>query len=701
VTRLRVSDPDDAALRWAARAAVVAPSALAIGQLGVDNPNTALFAGFGALALFFFVDFGGPRVGRLAAYSALLVVGAVLILLGTLCSSSPLLATVVMAVVGFVVLFGGIINGYFAAATNAVLLSFILAVMVPADASDIPSRLGGWAIGGVLAATATLVLFPERQHDKLRAAAADACRALADLVADPHRPGREDVARAAVRTLRVRFVATPFRPTGSTGAGAALASIVDELGWLLGLALRDAKGHVEADTTRAATVAVLRESAQRLAGQNVAIKVDRLAASRQDLLDGLVRRLGNPAVRNDDGAARDVLHSTWQLRAISYATLRIAELTRTVGGSLPPRAAARTFATVRQLVADHANLRSVWMRNALRATAALSTAVLVGQLTSVQHAFWVVLGTLSVLRSSAVETGASVLRALVGTIIGIVIGGVLIAAIGSDELALWIAFPPAIFFAAYAPRAISFVAGQAGFTVAILVLFNLVEPTGWEVGLVRIEDVAIGFAISIVVGVLFWPRGATAILQRSFDDAYEACAAYLTMCGRWLLDRDPALELTRSRRRAIARERLLDAAVRQFRSERAPPAPRIEDVTMLVAGSVRLRVTGDALTSLGDQSDDTAPAQAAGPLRQDLESVRSWYATLGRTLASGTPPPRRSAAEDEIPREVVDGVRAAAATGDDERTIAAVVASWFAENINVLRRLEDPISETAVRIAQH
>jgi uncharacterized membrane protein YccC len=701
VTRLRVSDPDDAALRWAARAAVVAPSALAIGQLGVDNPNTALFAGFGALALFFFVDFGGPRVGRLAAYSALLVVGAVLILLGTLCSSSPLLATVVMAVVGFVVLFGGIINGYFAAATNAVLLSFILAVMVPADASDIPSRLGGWAIGGVLAATATLVLFPERQHDKLRAAAADACRALADVVADPHRPGREDVARAAVRTLRVRFVATPFRPTGSTGAGAALASIVDELGWLLGLALRDAKGHVEADTTRAATVAVLRESAQRLAGQNVAIKVDRLAASRQDLLDGLVRRLGNPAVRNDDGAARDVLHSTWQLRAISYATLRIAELTRTVGGSLPPRAAARTFATVRQLVADHANLRSVWMRNALRATAALSTAVLVGQLTSVQHAFWVVLGTLSVLRSSAVETGASVLRALVGTIIGIVIGGVLIAAIGSDELALWIAFPPAIFFAAYAPRAISFVAGQAGFTVAILVLFNLVEPTGWEVGLVRIEDVAIGFAISIVVGVLFWPRGATAILQRSFDDAYEACAAYLTMCGRWLLDRDPALELTRSRRRAIARERLLDAAVRQFRSERAPPAPRIEDVTMLVAGSVRLRVTGDALTSLGDQSDDTAPAQAAGPLRQDLESVRSWYATLGRTLASGTPPPRRSAAEDEIPREVVDGVRAAAATGDDERTIAAVVASWFAENLNVLRRLEDPISETAVRIAQH
>lgn len=677
------------------------PVALAIGQLGVDNPNTALFAGFGALGLFLFVDFGGPRVGQLAAYSALLVVGAVLILLGTLCSNSPLLATLVMAVVGFVILFGGIINRYFAAATNAVLLSFILAVMVPADASDIPSRLAGWAIGGILAATATMVLFPERQHDKLRTVAADACRALADLVAEPRRPGREDAARAAVQTLRDRFVATPFRPTGSTGAGAALASMVDELGWLAGLAAPAGTGHLEADSeARAATVAVLRECAQLLAGHNVTIEVDRLVADRQDLLDGLVRRLGNPVVRNDDDAPRDLLHSTWRLRVISYGALQTAELTQTAAGSFPPRAAARALATVRQLVADHANLRSVWMRNALRATAALSLAVLVGQLTSVQHAFWVALGTLSVLRSSAVETGASVLRALVGTIIGIVIGGGLVAAIGSNQLALWIVFPPAIFFAAYAPRAISFAAGQAGFTVAVLVLFNLVEPTGWEVGLVRVEDVAIGFAISIVVGALFWPRGAAAVLRRSFDDAYEACAAYLATSGRWLVDRGPADELIPSRRPAIARERLLDAAVRQYRSERAPPAPLIEDVTTLVAGCVRLRVTGDALAELGRETEDATPADAAGTLRHDLEAVRSWYTTLGITLASRTSPPRPSASEDELPPEIVDGVRSAAASGDDARTIAAVLGSWFAEHLNTLRRLEDPTLQAAFRVAR-
>ena len=72
-----------------------------------------------------------------------------------------------------------------------------------------------------------------------------------------------------MNTLRERFVATPFRPTGSTGAGAALASIVDELGWLFGLATSAEMNVVDADGACAANVAVLRESAQRLSGHRV------------------------------------------------------------------------------------------------------------------------------------------------------------------------------------------------------------------------------------------------------------------------------------------------------------------------------------------------------------------------------------------------------------------------------------------------
>ena len=68
-------------------------------------------------------------------------------------------------------------------------------------------------------------------------------------------------------------------------------------------------------------------------------------------------------------------------------------------------------------------------------------------------------------------------------------------------------------FASYAPLRISFLAGQAGFTVFLAILFNIVQPTGWRVGLVRVEDVAIGCGVSLVVGFLLWPRGAAPVVS--------------------------------------------------------------------------------------------------------------------------------------------------------------------------------------------
>src|SRR5207302_4589203 len=113
-----------------------------------------------------------------------------------------------------------------------------------------------------------------------------------------------------------------------------------------------------------------------------------------------------------------------------------------------------------------------------------------------------------------------------------VVGAGLVIAIGTHELVLWAVLPVAVLLAAYAPRAISFAAGQAGFTVVLFVLFNLIQPSGWEVGLVRIEDVAIGFAISLGVGLLFWPRGATTLIRENLAAAYARSADYLAATAR-------------------------------------------------------------------------------------------------------------------------------------------------------------------------
>ena len=54
----------------------------------------------------------------------------------------------------------------------------------------------------------------------------------------------------------------------------------------------------------------------------------------------------------------------------------------------------------------------------------------VAEITDVEHGFWVVLGTLSVLRSNALGTGATALRAVGGTAVGFVVGSAIMIGVG-------------------------------------------------------------------------------------------------------------------------------------------------------------------------------------------------------------------------------------------------------------------------------
>ena len=182
---------------------------------------------------------------------------------------------------------------------------------------------------------------------------------------------------------------------------------------------------------------------------------------------------------------------------------------------------------VQRLARGHFDRHSVWLHNSVRGAAGLAVAVLLSRVFDAQNAFWIGLGALSVLRSNALSTGATVLRALAGTALGFAVGGLVIAVLGTDRTVLWSVFPVVVFIAAVAPAVISFVAGQAAFTVFSIILFNIIAPIGWRVGVLRVEDVALGCAASLVAGALFWPRGAAAALAAAFAEAYHASAAYL------------------------------------------------------------------------------------------------------------------------------------------------------------------------------
>ncbi len=269
----------------------------------------------------------------------------------------------------------------------------------------------------------------------------------------------------------------------------------------------------------------------------------------------------------------------------------------------------------------HASFRSVWFLNSLRGSLALAAAVLVADLSGVQHGFWVVLGALSVLRTNAASTESTALRALGGTVIGFAVGALLLLGIGTSTPALWAALPIALAVAAYAPGALPFTLGQAAFTIVVVVLFNLLVPVGWKVGELRIEDVALGCLVSVVVGVLFWPRGAAAVVGDDLADAFRAGAVYLTQAVDWALgsrdvppDAGPA---------AVTAGIRLEEALRGFLAEQGAKRLSKKELWMLVMATMRLRLTAYSLAGL----------QAPHHVRQGGAHVRAALAQAAADMA--------------------------------------------------------------------
>jgi uncharacterized membrane protein YccC len=460
----------------------------------------------------------------------------------------------------------------------------------------------------------------------------------------------------------------------------------------------------------AATVAALRASAATLAGGDERPDFQRIEVARDAVARALVRRISELPPGLDDDGFGSALEPPFRVRVITYSARQVAgyallasgmaapELDESdvAGGDFVTRPTRGTLLATERYAVEHAGTRSVWFRNSVRGAAGLAVAVYIAQRSGLQHSFWVVLGTLSVLRSNALSTGWSVLTALAGTAVGILLGAALVIAIGTHEHVLWAVLPVAVLLAAYAPRAISFAAGQAGFTVVLFVLFNIIQPTGWTVGLVRIEDVAIGFAISLGVGLLFWPRGAATVLRESLASAYGRSADYVVATAGQIIAGRGQSGSAGPAEAAAAAVHQLDDAFRQTLAERSAGGVNVESVGALVAGAARVRRAAQSLSALGRMTDgDAGLTQCGQNLDGEIHALRSWYITLGDSFVHSTAIPPPHIRDSQGRRRLLDCVRAAVAGGDKTKVRSALVLLWANQHLDGLWRLESHLGRTA------
>jgi uncharacterized membrane protein YccC len=660
----------------------------------------------------------------------LFVAGTCFIALGTAVSTNRVAAVATMAVVGFGVLFAGVVQPQAATGATAALLTFVLPVAVAQPVSAIGPRLVGWTIAGVCCITACMLVWPPPWHDDLRRRLS-ACVSAAGRLARARAGGGPDGGAGAdlaseLAGLREQYRGTPYPPTGAAAGAVALAKLVGRVEWVAGSTTRlglPADGRAGAREVVEAVADTLDGSASVICDGDAhpvddpeLVEALRRATER---LDGLLRNAletevstlidhgpaGEGATVTGDGGSDAPtgwtgpepggsialrLDPTFSARALGIATEMVADAALEASGAQDPGdrrlgpAGAPPGALVWSRIISHLSFRSVWFRNSLRGAAGLGLAVAVIEITDVEHGFWVVLGTLSVLRSNAVGTGATALRAVGGTAVGFVVGSVIMVGVGGHTALLWVLLPVAVLVSGVAPAMISFAAGQAGFTVVVVILFNIIDPTGWRVGLTRIEDVAIGCGVSVAVGLLFWPRGATAALGRALSEAFVASSGYLSDAVSRLTTATYRVDTGPGQRAAHRAYLLLDDAFRQYLAERGAKVVPVETVARLTTGSNRLRLAAFTLTTLPAPADHPAPESvevAGAVLRDSYASSHRWYEEFAELLDDRRdaldPPPAHDAALHDVLRRAFEDARA----GDRPEHLRTILHMLWADEL--------------------
>jgi uncharacterized membrane protein YccC len=541
-------DPGNVALRRGVRAAVALPLGLAFSLYGLDYTTGSLFTVFGIVGLLVNADFAGSARNRLESYLLTGVAGTISLTLGWAASFNTVAAVLVTAVVAFTLAFVNLLRGTVAVGTPAVLLVFVVAVSIDNTVSSLPSSLVGWWIAVIVSTLTALLILPRNRRADHRAALARTFGAAARATeATWLHPSGTDAADAfagfatAVGQLDREFGGQPHRTAGLGPRDSALTLLVEHLNaaYLLLFDRQDRPVLASAmpiparDDLAQAIVAALDDLSAAMTDPNLLPSAAGLDAARVRLTSAVERATleqSQAGIAPEELSAR--IGADHELRMAAIVVEQIVEVARMANGGaieelerLPPLPRLTASAFLRAQLDPH----SPWLRNSLRSALGLGIAVLVVNATGVGHGFWVLLGVISILRFDAVGTRRFALQAVAGTVIGVVVATLVLVTIGQHLWVLWLLLPITVFLSAWSAVAISYPVGQGAFSAMVLVGFGILAwPPQLLVGLIRIEDIALGAVVAVVVGLLMWPRGAVGHLRHELAAAIREANAFLT-----------------------------------------------------------------------------------------------------------------------------------------------------------------------------
>ncbi len=651
---LRGRDPGLVTVRRAARAAIVACIGFYVCRYGLHKPVMATYALFGTIALGALSQIPGTAAQRARTLIAVLPAGAVLVTVGTVLSVSTWSAALGMFVLGFLITYAGVGGPRLVGLVSGMQLLYILPCFPPYDPGSLGYRLGGLTLAVVLLAVAELALWPDRPPVPYQRRLADAVLALADCLdaggdevdGDPRARGRLAArlpeATEAAEAIRPSRLPPTERPASASRRDRALSDAGGTtrlvLGRVVDLSVEDSGeplAAADAATLLREAAACARAAAASLRGMGPAPEVDTLAdalaafrAARRRVIPDAAHperlRLGALVLVVADGVK------------VLVTAVRVASGAPIHPDTTPPGAQpGRFWYAYRPAVwlwwdrfREHLTPRSVYFQGALRLALALATARLLAGLLDLSHGFWVLLATLTVLRTSAADTRSALRPALVGTAVGAVLAGALLAGAQPDLYVLALPLVMLVGFAAGPLLGPGW--AQALFTIVIAFVFAQIAPSTWRLAEARVLDVAVGAAVGVLIGVFAWPRGGAGELHRATANYLAACADVVRETVAVLIEAaPPGPALPEARHLGD----LAEASYALYQTERRDPRAAVVDWQATLGAGHRAVRGAEALLR-------SCPAgrmvTSRGQLETAAAAIASGYEKLAERLRYGS-----------------------------------------------------------------
>jgi uncharacterized membrane protein YccC len=518
-------------------------------MIALGLPNGAFLAAFATVTLLITADFSGPKRERALSMSVIAAAGCVALMIGIMLQGRIWLVLPVAFVLGTSVALVGALRGFLSQGTVPILLPFVIAATSEPTWPDEVQMLGGWCFGSAVSILAAVTMWPYFPRRVLLESITESMRAQARLMTALWTPGASRVSVAeeftdadehVSRTLKL-YSGQLRRPGSAYRRERFLVRLVEEsrrlrIGLRMGyrrLPIRPAPGDPELVAVAAQAMHDAADTAAESRGDLAPFRRldDARAVHRKAVVDAVATRLA----AGDAAAVHEDATSAFRPRVLSLLSETMVRDAGVMNSSEPvPHLTlkGRRLPTVVQHVEPgqrlkaELSLRAPWMRNALRLGIAVAVALGAVHLTGVDRGYWVVLGTLSVLRMDLRGTGKSAWQVIQGQILGFVCGFLLLGVFIDLSWLAWVLLPIVAGLQGYMANNVSVVWQQMGFTVLLVTMVSLSAPSR-DLALLRLEDVALGMVIAVIVSLLVFPRGLVPRVRDSLLIATETTADFL------------------------------------------------------------------------------------------------------------------------------------------------------------------------------